>query len=86
MPRSVDSSVRWRASSCDALIGVGAHLAGIDEVKGAPRLKPLVEQVAHEPFAQLDLGHLVEPGLRHVQDQKPAGNHAEDHELVEELA
>ncbi len=85
MPRSVDSSVRWRASSWMRWSGLAPISPALTEVKGAPRLEPLVEQVAHEPFAQLDLGRLVEPSLRHVQDQKPAGNNAEDHELVEEL-
>jgi hypothetical protein len=50
----------------DSLVGVGAHLTGIGQVKGAPRLKPLLEQVAHEASAQPEFGHLVEPGLRHV--------------------
>ena len=39
----------------DALVGVGAHLAGIAEAKGAPRLEPLVEQVTHDPFAAMNM-------------------------------
>jgi hypothetical protein len=52
----------------DALVRVDAHLAGIEQAKGASRLEPLIEQVAHESLAQLDLGLLVEPGLHHVQN------------------
>ena len=56
----------WISEALDALVGVSAHLAGINQVKGALRLKPLVEQVTHKPFAQLDFGRLDEPSLRHV--------------------
>jgi hypothetical protein len=67
----------------DALVRVGADLAGTDQTKGAPGFKPLVQQIAHKAFAQPDLGRLVEPGLSHVEDQKPAGNHAKGSELDE---
>ncbi len=69
----------------NALIRIGAHLPGINQAKSAPRLQPLVEQVPHEQFAELDLRRLVEPGLRHVQDQKAAGDEAEAHELDKKL-
>jgi hypothetical protein len=42
--------VRSAGVPVDALVWVGAHLAGIDEAKRVPILKPLVEQVAHEFF------------------------------------
>ena len=35
----------------DALVRVGADLAGIDQAKGASRFEPFIEQVAHESFA-----------------------------------
>ena len=35
----------------DALVRVGAQLAGIDQTKSAPRFEPYIEQVPHEPFA-----------------------------------
>jgi len=50
----------------NALVRVSAHLASIEEAKGAPRLEPLFEQVARESFAQGNPGRLVEPCLRHV--------------------
>ncbi len=70
----------------DALVGVAAHLPSIGQMKGALRFEPLVEKVEHQAFAKSDFGHLVEPGLRHVQDQKPTGNHTEDHKLPKEPA
>jgi hypothetical protein len=42
--------VRSAGVPVDELVWVGAHLAGIDEAKRAPILRPLVEQVAHEFF------------------------------------
>ena len=68
----------------DALVRVSAYFSCIDEAKGPPRLEPLVEQIAYEPFAQLDVDRLVEPYLRHIQDQKGPGNDAKDHELEKE--
>ena len=68
----------------DTLVRVSADLSGIGKVKCAPSSKPLVEQIAHEPFAQLNLGRLVQPDLRDIQDQEGAGNDTEDHELDEE--
>jgi hypothetical protein len=68
----------------DTLIRVSADLSGIGEAKCAPGSKPLVEEIAHEPFAQLNLGRLVQPDLRYIQDQEGAGNETEDHELTEE--
>ncbi len=69
----------------DALVRVSADLSCISETKSPPRLKPLVEQVAHQSLAKLDLYRLVEPRLRHVQNQEPTGNEAENHELFEEV-
>lgn len=65
----------------DALVRVSAHFAGIDQMKGAPGLEPLVEEGAHESLAQLHFGRLVEPRLRHVQNQKAAGKTGENREL-----
>ena len=43
---------------------VGSHLVCINKAEGVQRFKPLVEQVAHEPFAQLDFDRQVKPALR----------------------
>ena len=68
----------------DTLVRVSADLSGIGKAKCAPSSKPLVEQIAHEPFAQLNVGRLVQPDLRDIQDQEGAGNDTEDHELDQE--
>ena len=68
----------------DTLVRVSADLSRIGEGKCAPWSQPLIEQIAHEPFAQLNLGRLVQPDLRYIEDQESAGNETEDHELVEE--
>ena len=68
----------------DPLVRVSADLSGIGEAKCAPGSKPLVEQITHKPFPQLNLGRLVQPDLRDIQDQEGAGNETEDHELGEE--
>ena len=65
----------------DPLIRVGTDLAGIGQAKCAPGFKPLVKQIAHEPFTQLDLGRLIQPRLRYVQNQEKSGDNAEDQEL-----
>ena len=65
----------------DTLVRVSAHRSGIGEVKCAPGFEPLVEQVLHQGFAQLDLGRLVQPRLRYVQDQEGAGDDEENCEL-----
>ena len=70
----------------DALVGIAAHLARIGQVKSAARFEPLVEKVEHQPFAQTDFRHLVEPGLSHVEDQKSTGNDAENYQLIEKTA
>jgi hypothetical protein len=68
----------------NSLVGVSDDLSSIGEAKCAPGSKPLVEQIAHRPFAQLSLSRLVQPGLRYIQKQEGAGNDTEDHELDEE--
>jgi hypothetical protein len=68
----------------DTLVRVSSDLSGIGKAKCASSSKPLVEQIAHEPCAQLDLGRLVQPDLRAIQDQEGAGNDTEDHELDQE--
>jgi hypothetical protein len=47
----------------DTLVRVSADLSGIGEAKCTPGSYPLVEQIAREPFAQLNLGRLVQPGV-----------------------
>ena len=68
----------------DALVGIDADLAGEAQQVGAPGREPLVEQVVGQPFAQPDLGHLLQPGLRHDQDEQAAGDDREDQELGRE--
>jgi hypothetical protein len=51
------------------LVGIGPDLAGLGEEIGALRCQPAVEQIVSEPLPQADLEHLLQPGLRHDQDQ-----------------
>ena len=66
--------------------GVSAYLAGIDEVKGAPRLEPLIKQVTDDPFAQLDFGHLVGAGPASIAEPKARPQSRQNHELVKEFS
>ena len=66
------------------LVGVDADGPGIGEAKRPFRPHPLADQVQCQPFAQLDPEHLVEPGLRNVEDEQHAGNLGEDDQLVQE--
>ena len=58
---------------------------GVGETKCAPRHQPVLHQIVHQPCAQLQLQHLAEPALRHVQHQQRAGDDAEHAQLVHEL-
>src|ERR1700691_6070072 len=68
----------------EALVGVGAERARIREAERALRLEPLVQEIVHQALAQDDLGALIEPHLRHVEDQQYARDLAEDPKLSEE--
>ena len=46
--------------------------------------EPLVQEIVHQALAQDDLGALVEPHLRHVEDEQYAGDFAEDPKLGQE--
>ena len=70
----------------DALVRVHAHGAAIGQPERAARLHPVVQQAAHQAFAQFDLQGLGEPALRDVQDQEESGDQKEHAELVEEVA
>ena len=67
------------------LVGVDAELARLLQLQRAARPHPLVEQVAHQPLAQLDVQIAVQPALRDVEHQQRAGDPAEHHELVQEV-
>ena len=67
-----------------ALVGIDADRPGIGEAEGAPRSQPLSDEIAHEAFAQLQLGHLAEPPLRDVEYEKATGDDAEHPELRHE--
>ena len=68
----------------EALIGVGAERARIRQAERALGLEPLVQEIVHQALAQDDLGALVEPHLRHVEDQQYARDLAEDAKLRQE--
>ena len=68
-----------------ALVGVDAELARLLQPQRAAGPHPLVEQVAHQPLAQLDVQIAVQPALRDVEHQQRAGDLAEHHELVQEV-
>src|ERR1700689_5588113 len=68
----------------EALVWVWAKGAGIRKAERALRLKPLVQEIVHQALAQDDFGALIEPHLRHVEDQQYARNLAEDPELRHE--
>ena len=67
-----------------ALVGIDADGAGIGEAEGAPRPHPFADQVARQPFAQLEVQHLVEPGLRDIEHEQPAGDFGKDQQLMHE--
>lgn len=68
----------------DALVGIDADLAGERELDGPPRRQPVAEQVAGEQLAQPDLHRLVQPVLRHVENEEAAGDVEEDESLLSE--
>jgi hypothetical protein len=68
----------------EALVGVGPEGARIRQAERALRLEPLVQEIVHQALAQNDLGALIEPHLRHVEDQQYARDLAEDPKLGEE--
>ena len=67
-----------------ALVGVGAERARIRKAERALRLEPLVQEIVHQALAQDDLGALIEPHLRHVENEQYAGDFAKDPKLGEE--
>ncbi len=68
-----------------ALIGVLAHGPGIGQPEGAPRLHPVLEQIRGQGFAHLQLQHLPDPALRHVEDGQPGGENEEHAQLHHEV-
>ena len=66
------------------LVGIDADGAGIGEAKRPFRPHPFADQVQRQPLAQLEPEHLVEPGLRDVEDEQHAGNLGKDDQLVKE--
>ena len=69
----------------DALVRIDADLAGKAQQVGPLWNHPLVEQIVGQPFAQPDLHHLLQPGLRHHEHEQRAGDGREDEELDPEL-
>jgi hypothetical protein len=68
----------------DALVGIDPDLAGEAQHVGPLGREPLVEQLVRQPFAQPDLGHLLQPGLGHDQHEQAAGDERKDDELGQE--
>ena len=64
-----------------ALIRIDAHRPHFGQAEGAMRLQPFIDQILDQAFAQLELQHLRQPALGHIQDQKPARNDAEHAQL-----
>lgn len=69
-----------------ALVRIDSDQAAGGEPQRPLALQPLVDQIARQAFAHIERGHLVQPGLQHVEQQQRAGDHREDFELVEEFA
>ncbi len=70
----------------EALVGVGAEGARIRKAERALGLQPLVQEIVHQALAQDDLGALIEPHLRHVEDEQYARNLAKHPKLGEEAS
>jgi hypothetical protein len=68
----------------DALVGIGADLAGLSQKIGALWRQPAVEQIVGQPFSQPDLEQLLKPCLRDDQHQQAADDHAEHQKLAAE--
>ena len=68
----------------EALVRICAHRARIRKAESPPGRKPVVQEIVHQAFARHHLGHLIEPGLRHVEDQQDTGQLGEHAELLDE--
>jgi hypothetical protein len=84
MPSSVVRSVRCCALRLQALVWIFAHRARIRKTESPPGRKPLVQEIVYQAFAQDDLGPLIEPGLRHIEDQQDTGQHSKNADLLNE--
>jgi hypothetical protein len=67
----------------NALIRIDADFACPGESGRRTGLQPPSEEITRQPFPRFELDHFAKPGLRHIEDQKAAGNGCEDQELVE---
>ena len=84
-PRSADSSVRWRASSCMRWSGLTPMGPALARRKALPGFSQFPTRSWASPSRSLSLSISDEPSLAHVQRQERSGNDAEDSELHEEL-
>jgi len=55
------------------------------EAEGAVRPHPFVDEIDGEHLAQAQLDALVQPLLRDVEHEEPAGDRRENDELVQEF-
>ncbi|MCY1249799.1 hypothetical protein D9M72_633700 [compost metagenome] len=67
-----------------SLIGINANFASLRKTERSPRLQPFADQVTRQPFSQLQLEHLVQPGLRHIQKKDRSGDSKKDQKLMKE--
>ena len=83
-PRPVVRSVRWPASSCMRWSGLTPIAPALARRKAPPRPHPFVDKVKRQPFAQLELHHLVEPCLHDAEHEEAPRDRREHQKLVEE--
>ncbi len=70
--------------SLEALVRIGAHGARIRKTESTHGFKPFVQEVVHQTLAQDHFGRLIEPHLRHVEEEQYARQLREDAELLDE--
>ena len=83
-PRSRGQFGQMACILMHALIGIDAHRRPPSPGGRRDGLQPFAHQILHQAFAQFELQHLRQPALRHIQNQKHAGDDAEHAQLHHE--
>ena len=68
-----------------ALVRVDADDPGGGQLERPPPLEPLIDQIVGEALAHRKRGHLVQPRLAHIEQEKRSGNDQKDLQLPQEF-
>ena len=68
-----------------ALVRIDPDRARAFQLEGAPRLHPILHQVADQAFAQSQLQHFLDPTLTHIEEEERAGDDGKHEELNPEF-